>query len=93
MYMSALDSPAGDRAIWGNPVITRACATPPPTVTGTPPTPTVTNTPGTVTVTVAPSSCDKAQFIADVTVRDGTIMSPGQTFTKTWRLKNVGTCA
>ena len=43
--------------------------------------------------TVPPSSCDKAQFIADVTVPDGTVMLPGATFTKTWRLKNVGTCA
>jgi hypothetical protein len=46
-----------------------------------------------VTVTVAPSSCDKAQFVADVTVRDGTVMAPGQKFTKTWSLRNVGSCA
>jgi Ig-like domain from next to BRCA1 gene len=98
LYMSAYGSPAGDRAIWGNPVITRPGGAPPPTVTGTPPTATMTNTPGTATVTstpgtVQPSACDRAQFIADVTVPDRTIMAPGQTFTKTWRLKNVGTCA
>jgi hypothetical protein len=28
----------------------------------------------------------------DVTVPDNTIMSQGQAFTKTWRLKNIGTC-
>jgi hypothetical protein len=28
----------------------------------------------------------------DVTVPDFTIMSPGQLFTKTWRLTNIGTC-
>jgi hypothetical protein len=28
----------------------------------------------------------------DVTVPDNTIMSPGQAFTKTWRLQNIGTC-
>ncbi|MBM3179765.1 MAG: hypothetical protein FJZ86_05360 [Chloroflexi bacterium] len=39
------------------------------------------------------SSCNVMQFITDVTIPDGTIMTPGQTFTKTWRLKNVGTCA
>jgi hypothetical protein len=39
-----------------------------------------------------PSSCDRAQFIADVTVPDGTTFAPGATFTKTWRLKNVGSC-
>ena len=38
------------------------------------------------------SSCDRAQFIADVTVPDGTNVLPGLTFAKTWRLKNVGTC-
>jgi LysM repeat protein len=31
-----------------------------------------------------------AQFIEDVTIPDGTVMEPGQAFTKTWRLKNVG---
>lgn len=43
-------------------------------------------------VSPPPSSCDRAQFIADVTVPDGTIFNPGTTFSKTWRLKNVGTC-
>lgn len=96
LYVSAWGSPIGDRALWGNPVITRAGAaptTPSTPVTGTPPTATPTRTPGPVTVTVPPSSCDKAQFVDDVTVDDGTIMAPGQTFTKTWRLRNVGTCS
>jgi len=95
LYISAWGSPVGDRALWGNPVIVRRGATPvtpPPTVTGTPPTATMTPTPGPA-VTVPPSSCDRVQFIRDVTVPDGTVMAPGQTFTKTWRLKNVGTCA
>lgn len=39
------------------------------------------------------STCDRAQFVADVTVPDGGTFSPGATFNKTWRLKNVGTCA
>ena len=95
LHVSAWGSPVGDRALWGNPVISRAGVTitpTVPTVTGTPPTATPTKTPGGV-VTVPPSSCDKAQFVSDVTVRDGTVMSPGQKFTKTWSLKNVGTCA
>lgn len=45
-----------------------------------------------VPTTPAPG-CDKAQFIADVTVPDGTTFAPGATFKKTWRLKNIGTCA
>jgi hypothetical protein len=28
----------------------------------------------------------------DVTISDGTTMAPGQAFTKTWRVKNTGTC-
>jgi hypothetical protein len=90
LYVSAWGSPVGDRALWGNPIIARPGATPvtpPPTITGTPPT----VTPG--TVTVPPSSCDRAQFVADVNVPDGTVMAPGATFTKTWRLKNIGQCA
>ena len=39
-----------------------------------------------------PTACDRVQFVADVTVPDGTTYAPGNTFTKTWRLKNVGTC-
>jgi hypothetical protein len=93
LYISAFGSPIGDRALWGNPVIARSGVVITPTVTGTPPTPTPTNTPGPVTVTVPPSSCDRAQFIRDVTIPDGTVMAPGSTFTKTWRLKNVGACA
>ncbi len=95
LYISAYGSPAGDRALWGNPVITRKGIVPPPTVTpgGPTVTPTTTRTPGPATVTVSPSACDKAQFIADVNVPDGTVFQPGATFTKTWRLKNVGTCA
>ena len=91
LYMSAWGSPVGDRAIWGNPVIVRRGSIP-PTVTGTPPTATPTYTPGPAPVTVPPSACDKVQFIRDVTIPDGTVVQPGATFTKTWRLKNVGTC-
>jgi hypothetical protein len=93
LYVSAWGSPVGDFALWGNPVIMRIGILPPPTVTGTPPTATPTNTPGPVPPTVPPSACDKAQFLADVTVPDGTTVAPGQKFTKTWRLKNIGYCA
>ena len=37
--------------------------------------------------------CDAAAFVRDVTIPDGTIVEPGRDFTKTWRLKNVGTCS
>jgi hypothetical protein len=46
----------------------------------------------TVTGTVAGAVCDSSQYVSDVTVPDGTVMQPGQKFTKTWKVKNVGTC-
>ena len=87
LVTSAYGSPVGDRALWVNPIISRIGGTVPPTVTGTPPT-----APPTVTGTVQPNACDRAQFIADVTVPDGTAFAPGAAFNKTWRLKNVGSC-
>ena len=38
------------------------------------------------------AACDLAQFVRDVTIPDGTVFAPNATFTKTWRLKNAGTC-
>ena len=35
----------------------------------------------------------RATFLGDVTIPDDTVMSPGQAFRKTWRLRNDGTCA
>jgi hypothetical protein len=46
-----------------------------------------------VPAATATQDCDKADFVTDVTVPDGTNMSPGESFTKTWRLKNSGTCS
>jgi hypothetical protein len=42
----------------------------------------------------ATSSCDLAApgNPIDVTIPDDTVMQPGQSFTKIWRLQNVGTC-
>jgi len=37
------------------------------------------------------SSCNST-FVADATIPDGTVMSPGQTFIKTWTLQNTGSC-
>lgn len=36
--------------------------------------------------------CDNSVFVSDVTIPDGTAMTPGQTFTKSWKLQNTGTC-
>lgn len=37
-------------------------------------------------------NCDKIEFVKDVTVPDGTAFAPETSFTKTWRIKNAGTC-
>jgi hypothetical protein len=57
----------------------------------TPPsiTPTITITP---TLTTTQTPCNRASFITDVTVPDGETFSPNEAFTKTWRLKNTGSC-
>jgi uncharacterized protein YkwD len=39
-----------------------------------------------------PNCEDQAVFIQDVTVPDGTFFDPGVKFTKTWQVKNSGTC-
>jgi hypothetical protein len=36
--------------------------------------------------------CDGAEFVADMTIPDGTIMKPGEDFKKIWRIKNTGIC-
>lgn len=76
-----------------------------PVVTSTPTVPIASETPlaplMSPTVTLTPvraiasstQSCDLAQFITDVTVPDGTNYAAGATFTKTWRVKNTGTCS
>jgi hypothetical protein len=70
-----------------------------PTIT---PTPAFTNTPNvTATPTLkatatkpapTPAGCANMKFISDVTIPDGTQMPAGQTFTKTWKVQNTGTC-
>jgi len=87
---------SSDRAIWGSPRIVRAGTTqppaPPPTLTPLPQLPPTPTPIGQPPPTVAPSGCDKAAFVIDATVPDGTVFSPGAAFTKGWRLRNVGTC-
>ncbi len=44
------------------------------------------------TKTPTATICDSAALIGHVTIPDGQIMEPGEPFTKTWRLRNIGTC-
>jgi len=105
LVISASGPATEDMPLWVAPRIVRPIAGPVATSTAAatlplPATPTATSvvpppagTPGTPTSTFVPaSSCDRAQFVQDVTIPDGASMTPGQAFTKTWRLLNSGTC-
>jgi hypothetical protein len=72
------------------PAGTDAPLPPPPTATWTnPPPPAATDMP---TVTQTPLPCNWAQFVSDVTVVDNWETTPNDHFTKTWRLRNIGSC-
>jgi hypothetical protein len=71
-------------AALATPTFTPAPVTSTPAISGTPEV--------TVTGTVVGGTCDNSQYVADVTVPDGTEMQPGEQFTKTWKVKNTGTC-
>lgn len=45
------------------------------------------------TITPGARACLNSAFVSDVTVPDGTVFAPGQTFNKIWRVRNTGTCA
>ncbi len=57
--------------------------------TGTPPAPAVSPT---RTFNPATSECAQASLISE-TIPDGTIFKPGQSFTKTWEIKNTSPCS
>ncbi len=39
------------------------------------------------------NTCYRLTFVSDVTIPDNTSMTPGQNFTKTWKVLNSGSCA
>ncbi|GAB4498022.1 MAG: hypothetical protein OHK0052_10650 [Anaerolineales bacterium] len=72
-------------------------ATPQPATATLEPTPEASPSPQPPTATVAAATtipCDQAAAgnPIDVTIPDDTQMQPGQTFSKTWRLRNAGSC-
>lgn len=52
-------------------------------ITATPPPPRPTNEPG---------CTNSAAFVIDVTIPDNSVIGAGEIFTKTWRVRNTGTC-
>ncbi len=62
------------------PAVPSSTSTPNPTSTFVP------------SATKSPIPCNQALFVSDVTIPDNTVETAGTTFTKTWRLRNIGTC-
>jgi hypothetical protein len=54
--------------------------------------PPVTETPGPLTPSPTPSCHDSAIFVEDVNYPDHSQLEAGETFTKTWKLQNTGSC-
>lgn len=65
--------------VTSTPVVTNTAV--PPTATPIPP-----------TFTPVPIPCNRASFVADVTIPDGTSFIAGSSFVKTWRIMNTGSC-
>ncbi|HRN51528.1 MAG TPA: NBR1-Ig-like domain-containing protein [Anaerolineales bacterium] len=83
----------------GQAVATQAPTQTPFVVTATPMATSAAALPTTVPTNTAPvatgvpaTGCYQAYFVADISVPDNTQMSKGQSFTKTWRIRNNGTC-
>lgn len=73
--------------------------TPLPTLTASPTfEPFTTSTAGTLPAISQPTvagtaSCYQLRYVSDVSIPDNTQMTPGQSFTKTWKVRNTGSCA
>lgn len=67
-----------------------ATFTPLPSPTPIPP---IATSPSPATAAPPSAPCDLAQFIADITIPDGTLLPSETTFTKIWRVKNIGSCS
>lgn len=75
------DIAAGRNPTVVGPLLATPSFTPGPSQT---PAPAATNTPG--------PDCNRASFVRDATIPDGSTLPPSSTFTKTWEIKNTGTC-
>lgn len=64
-----------------------------PTQTPVPATNTAVPTATMIPATAPVAYCDWMAFVTDITIPDGTNFQPGETFVKTWRIKNRGTCS
>jgi hypothetical protein len=73
-------SPTGTTAAGGNGIpVTGGTAVPPTGGTSAP-------------VATSGPQCTSLTYVNDATIPDGTVMAPGTAFTKTWTVRNTGTC-
>ncbi|HEX8990159.1 MAG TPA: NBR1-Ig-like domain-containing protein [Anaerolineales bacterium] len=103
VLVSACQAPATPTATVAPSPIAAPATNTPAAPAAPPPTPTVTSASAptaaapTVAPTVAPTAAgpctNAASFVADVTIPDYSHFDPHEAFTKTWRVKNAGTCA
>jgi hypothetical protein len=65
--------------------------TPSPTPSATP---SLTRIPPTLTpqIVYPVYRCQDSEFVKDISIPDGTVLSPGEVFVKTWKFLNTGTC-
>jgi hypothetical protein len=89
-FMTASAAPAPTNTIApennNTPTPSNATVTPLPTLAVKQVVPTVAG------VSSSSSTCDVAGFVSDVTISDGTTLGASDSFTKTWKLRNDGTC-
>jgi hypothetical protein len=70
-----------------------ATFTPPGTFPHSTPLPTTPVPAASTPVTTGTSlPCDRAEFVSDVNFPDNSTIKPGESFVKTWRLRNAGSC-
>lgn len=77
------------------PVVSTVTATTAPaeaTVTATTPATNTATPTNTLVATNTPQPCNRASFVEDVTIPDNKEIDPDTDFTKTWRLRNNGSC-
>jgi len=71
--------------------------TPTPTNTATPlvinTLPVLSTVSSPVTTNQQGGACNDMTYVSDVNIPDDTAMKPGEKFTKTWQIKNTGSCA
>jgi hypothetical protein len=102
LYTAAAQTLEAQLTQVSQPLPTQAFVTLPPAALPSPvlPSPTLalptlapTAAPTKAAATPTPRPCDQAEFVKDVTYPDNSQVAAGETFVKTWRLRNSGTCS